>query len=95
MATDLSDLRTKVEAGLSLFTTDESDATIGEQTDEYRALIQAGEALVTMLWMVAKANGAKDTKSALVMMAQGETMLLTLLHNAFAAGIRMERERGA
>lgn len=88
----LTDLQRKVEQALKLCDTETADTLIGEQTDEYRTLIQGAEALFGMIWSLAKRNGVKETKGVLMMAAQGQVILLTLIHYAYALGIKRARE---
>lgn len=83
-----------ITAALTLLTPDEADAIIGEPGDEYRALIQGAEAVSQLLWALAVKNGIRKKKSVLKMWAQGQVMLLQLVHIAFAMGMRWEAEGG-
>ena len=82
-----------IQHALGLVSQEQADTLIGEQSPEYRAVIKAGEALAQMLWAMARVNGVKESKDTLRMMAQGETVLLVLLHGAWALGVRQERGR--
>ena len=83
-----------IERALTLLTTDEADAIIGEPGDEYRALIQAAEAVPQLLWALALKNGVRKKQSVLEMWAQGQMMLLQLVHDAYALGVRRGRGEG-
>ena len=84
-----------IERALTLLTPDEADAIIGEPGDEYRALIQATEAVPQLLWALAVKNGIrKDKDQVLEMWAQGQMMLLQLVHHAYALGVRRGRGEG-
>ena len=83
-----------ITAALTLLTTDEADAIIGEPGDEYRALIQGAEAVPQLLWALALKNGVRKKQSVLEMWAQGQMMLLQLVHDAYALGVRRGRGEG-
>ena len=83
-----------ITRALSLLSPDEADAIIGESGDEYQALIQAAEALPQMLWAVAVKNGIRKRDNVLVMWVKGQSMLLQLVHDAYALGVRRGREQG-
>ena len=83
-----------ITAALTLLTPDEADAIIGEPGDEYRALIQAAEAVPQLLWALALKNGVRKKQSVLEMWAQGQMMLLQLVHDAYALGVRRGRGEG-
>jgi len=85
---------TAIERALTLLTPDEADAIIGEPGDEYRALIQAAEAVPQLLWALALKNGVRKKESVLEMWAQGQMMLLQLVHDAYALGVRRGRGEG-
>ena len=83
-----------IERALTLLTPTEADAIIGEPGDEYRALIQAAEAVPQLLWALALKNGIRKKRPVLEMWAQGQMMLLQLVHDAYALGVRRGREQG-
>ena len=83
-----------ITAALTLLSPDEADAIIGEPRDEYRALIQAAEAVPQLLWALALKNGVRKKESVLEMWAQGQMMLLQLVHDAYALGVRRGRGEG-
>jgi len=86
-----------ITAALTIISPDEADAIIGEAGDEYRALIQAAEAVPQLLWALAVKNGVRKKRRVLEMWTQGQMMLLQLVHDAYALGVRRgrgEREEG-
>jgi len=93
-----------ITAALSLLSPDEADAIIGEPGDEYRALIQGAEAVPQLLWALALKlvkteagnveSRTRKKKWVLKAWAQGQMMLLQLVHIAFAMGMRWEAEGG-
>lgn len=90
--TQVEELRAQVETALQLLDTETSDEIIGSETEEYRALIQGGQALGSMLWAMMKGFGLRQNDRTLKHQAQFMAMLLTLIHYAYALGIRRGRE---
>lgn len=74
----LTDLNAAVEKALKLSDSETADAVIGEQTEEYR----------TLLWALAKFFGVKENKQSLKGFAQAMMVVLTLVHYAYALGIK-------
>jgi len=89
----LDEQRIAIERALILVSREQADVLIEEPSQEYVAVIQAGKALAEMLWAMARANGTVENENTLRMMAQGEAILLALLHNAWALGVKQERGR--
>lgn len=83
-----------ITAALSLIDHDEADAIIGEPGDEYRALVQGAEAVPQLLWALAVKNGIRKKKWVLEAWTQGQMMLLQLVHDAYALGVRRGRGEG-
>ena len=83
-----------ITAALTILLPDEADALIGEAGDEYRALIQGAEAVPQLLWALAVKNGVRKKQSVLKMWTQGQMMLLQLVHDAYALGVRRGRGEG-
>jgi hypothetical protein len=81
-----------IQRALGFVSQEQADALI-EPSREYQAMMQAGEALAQMLWALAQGVGALEREDALQMMAQGETILLALLHDAWALGVKQGRAR--
>lgn len=95
MATELNQARAQVERTLKLCDSETADALIGSpQPDEYGTLVRGTRAAYMMLWMLAKSNGMKETKTVLKMGAQAMTILSTIVHYAYALGIKHGRESG-
>ena len=93
MATELNQARAQVERTLKLCDSEMADALIGSpQPDEYGTLVRGTRAAYTMLWMLARSNGMRETQATLKMGAQAMTILLTIVHYAYALGIRRGRE---
>lgn len=90
---ELNDARKAVEQALKLLDSETADGIIGQpQPDEYGILIRGVRAAHNMLWMLARSNGMRQSKAVLKMGAQALTILLTLVHYAYALGIRRGRE---
>lgn len=91
---ELKAARAQVDQALKLLDSETADAIIGSpQPDEYGALVQGVRGAYLMLWMMAKGNGLRENKLTLKMGAQALTILLTIVHYAYALGLR--RGRGA
>jgi len=91
--TSLADLTHMVQTALGLLDSETADQIIGEQTDEYRKLIQGANALVAIDWAVKKAQyGLRETSRSLSDGAKTLAMVLTLVHYAYALGMRRGRE---
>ena len=93
MATGLNQARAQVARTLKLCDSETADAIIGSpQPDEYGTLIRGTRAAYTMLWLLARANGMKETKYTLKMGAQAMLVMATIVHYAYALGIRRGSE---
>lgn len=91
----LQELYVKVEEALSLLDSETADELVGEPDASYRALVQGVQAAVAMEWSAAKMHGLHQTSDMLRYGAQTLTILLTLVHYAYALGMRRGREEGA
>ena len=78
---------------LRLLDPDEADAIIGESTPELKTLHLAAESLVMLNWWLVIGDGLILEKGddALRMVAQGQAILLQLVHNAYALGMKAEK----
>jgi len=93
MATELDLARAQVEEALKLCDSETADGIIGApQPEEYGTLIKGVKAVHMMLWMMAKANGMRETKATLTMSTQAMLMLATIVHYAYALGMRRGSE---
>lgn len=81
-----------VESALGLLTSSEADAIIGERSPEYNLLIQGAQALQGLTWALAKGNGMRETVAVQRAGAQGLAALCTLVHYAYALGLRRGAE---
>ena len=73
---------------LRLLGPDEADAIIGESTPELKVLHRAAESLAMLNWWKATVGGMKKTDNTMKMQAQSQVVLLQLVHNAYALGMR-------
>jgi len=95
MATELNQARAQVERTLKLCDSETADALIGSpQPDEYGTLVRGVRAAYMMLWTLARSNGMRETKAILTMGAEMLTILLTIVHYAYALGLKRGRESG-
>ena len=89
MATELDRARAEVEQALALCDSETADGIIGTpQPEEYGTLVQGVKGCYHMLWMMAKANGLKQNQTTFRMGAQVMLMLATIVHYAYALGIK-------
>ncbi len=95
MATELDKARAEVEQALQLCDSETADAMIGSPPpEEYGTLVKGIKAAYLMLWIMAKANGMKQNNAALKMGAQAMLVMATIVHYAYALGIKRGREGG-
>jgi len=93
METELNQARAQVERTLKLCDSETADVLIGSpQPDEYGTLIRGTRAAYTMLWMLARRQRDEGDKVTLKMGAQAMTILLTIVHYAYALGLKRGRE---
>jgi len=93
MATELDTARALVEQALKLCDSETADAIIGSPPpEEYGTLMKGVKAAYQMVWMMARGNGMKQTNAALTMGAQAMLMMATIVHYAYALGIKRGRE---
>lgn len=85
---DLTSLTATVTKALSLMDTDTADVIIGEPSDEYNMLIKAVDALSRMDFLRSVNGGMRNTKRNRKMAAQSMTVVLQLIHYAYALGKR-------
>ncbi len=84
----LNELSAQVTAALELLDTETADELIGERSPDYDTLVQGGNALMAMDWAVKKSQGLRENKKTLKRGAQTMAMVLTLIHYAYALGIK-------
>jgi len=90
----LQELSEQVQAGLALLDQETADAILGEETDEHRVLIEATNAAMGMGWAAYKSHGMRETPASLRYGGQTLSMVLTLVHYAYALGVRRGRDLG-
>ena len=91
--TGLRELEADVQGALQLLDQETADAIVGEEPGpEYGALIRGTQAVMGMLSGVLQQFGLRRNPAALRRQAQALTMLLTIVHYAYALGIRRGRE---
>jgi len=96
MPTELERARARVEQALALCDSETADGIIGTPPpEEYGVLVQGVKAVYHMLWMMAKANGLKQNPTTFRMGAQAMLMLATIVHYAYALGIKRGRAGSA
>ena len=84
----LDALSAQVQAALKLLDTEAADALIGERTEDYDTLIQGANALMALDWSMKKTQGLRETQQSLKAGAQTMTMVLQLVHFAYALGVK-------
>jgi hypothetical protein len=93
MANDLKQAQARVEAALKLLDSETADLVIGTSTDELKALEQGAQSALAMVWMMAVQScgiKVKDGESHPLqrVIAQATLMVVTMVHYAFALGMR-------
>ena len=89
----LDEAQRNAEQALALLTSEQADEIIGSpQPDEYKTLLAGMTGIYNMLWTMAVNSGMKQKGAALRMGSQAMTVMLTLVHYAYALGIRRGRE---
>ena len=93
MSPELEKHSERLQEALRLIGSDEADAIIGESVPELKALHEAAESLAMMNWWVAVGHAPElqVNDDALQLAAQGQAVLLQLVHNAYALGMRRGR----
>ena len=93
--TGLDQMRAEVELALKLCDSETADGIIGEPVpEEHKVLVQGVKSVYRMLWSMARTNGMRQTPQTLRMGAQTLLMLATIVHYAYALGIKRGRESG-
>jgi hypothetical protein len=85
------DAQAKVLDALALLDSETADGIIGEPPPEYGTLIQGMDGAHGMLFIMAASNGMKNNKATRQMAGQNKLAMLTLMHYAFALGVRHGR----
>jgi hypothetical protein len=81
----------RIQYVLALLTSEQAVEIIGEQTPEYRKLVEGAESL-GVLWSALVRSGDTFTDDEkLKQAAQAQMVLLTLVHYTYALGIRHGR----
>lgn len=81
-----------MEKALALLDSETADALIGKADEEYKALIQGMDGAHDMMFLMAIANGMKNTEEARKMAGQGKLAMVTLVHYAYALGVKKAQE---
>lgn len=89
---NFSEAQKKAERALALMDSETADAIIGEQTPAYRTLIQGMDGAHNMMFVMAISNGMDNNGQTRALAGQGKLMMLTLVHYAYALGIKRGRE---
>lgn len=87
----VDEARRKAEAAMRLLDSETADTIIGEQTEEWKTLQDGAKGVMAMLWSMMQVYGVKQTPGSRKAMAQAILMVLTLVHTAYALGMRRER----
>lgn len=87
------EMQEKVEKALTLLDSETADEMIGKAPEEYRTLIQGLDGAHGMMWVMAVSNGMEDNEDTRRMAGQGKMAMLTILHYAFALGVRHGEQR--
>lgn len=92
--TSISELTAEVKAAQALLKPEEADAIIGEESDEHRALLAGIRALMALNWAAMQQRGLRPTPGATEDAGKTLIMAVTLVHEAYALGVRRGREEG-
>lgn len=94
--TDISNKSTMdlsiAERALALLDSETADSIIGESTDELQLLEQGAQTVLTMLWGIMQGCGILNKTRALEAVAKAILMEATLVHYAYALGLKRGRE---
>jgi hypothetical protein len=85
-------LNAEAQGALGLLDSETADAIIGEPGEEYGELIRGARSAMTMLWMLMKSFGVKESPKSLKGFSQAMVVVLTLVHYAYALGVRRGQE---
>jgi len=91
---DLEAARLKMEAAVTLLDSETADGIIETSTEELATLERGAQAAVTLLWGMVQACGVRKVALVKKAMAQAMLVLATLVHIAYALGIRVGEARG-
>jgi len=94
---ELEQLGAEVQAALKLLDSGTADAIISaangdKQPEEYGELIRGTKAAMGMYWAACKSHGLRESPTSLRYGAQTLSILLTLVHYAYALGLQRGRE---
>ena len=78
----------RIEAALKLLTSEQADAIIGAPGSEYKTLIQGAQAEQSLMWELMKRNGVKDNDKTRDILGKHMSMVLTIVHYAYALGVQ-------
>lgn len=94
-APDLSAIERAVVAAVDLVDRDEADALIGEGDETAALLHEAVQGEFQLLYgVLVRRHGLGDSTAARMAAAKAQLVMTQMIHNAYAAGIQRERERG-
>jgi hypothetical protein len=89
---DLEAARAKVDVALKLLDSETADGIIGENTEELGILERGAQADLTLLWGMMQSCGLRKLAPAKKATAQSMLILTTLVHYAYALGMRRGRD---
>lgn len=90
---DLAGFQNKSERALKLLDSETADAIIGEPPpDEHGVLLRGVTGIYQMLWAMAARNGLRQNAETQRMGSQALLVMTTIVHYAYALGVRRGRE---
>jgi hypothetical protein len=92
MANELEKAQSRVDAALKLLDSETADGIIGENTEELATLERGAQAALTLLWGMVQGCGLRKLVPAKKATAQSMLILTTLVHYAYALGMRRGRD---
>ena len=87
----IEEARRQAEEALQLLDQETADGIIGQAGEEHKVLVQGVRGVYAMLWAMFMMHGLRQNKASLKAGAQGMAMLLTIVHYAYALGMRRGR----
>lgn len=93
MANAFQEAQKQVMQALALLDQAGADELVGESTEEYKTLVNGMNGAYQMLWTMVISNGLRTNQAVKKMGGQAQLTMLTLIHYAYALGIRQGKEK--
>jgi len=89
--TSITGLTAEIKAAQALLKPEEADEIIGEETEEHRTLLAGMRALMALNWAAMQQRGLRPTPAATQDAGKTLIMAVSLVHEAYALGLRQGR----